>query len=144
MDLSKLTLDLDMLTPSMVFNADYEMEGRILLVPLNGKGDCTLNFTEVTTICHGVYKVVNRGGEEFLDVEDISWTISPENTHVQFNNLFGGDKTLGDTTNRFLNENWREAFKTYRYLPEEAFGILFRDLISNVLKHFPYKELFPE
>jgi len=50
---------------------------------------------EVTTICHGVYKVVNRGGEEFLDVEDISWTISPENTHVQFNNLFGGDKTLG-------------------------------------------------
>lgn len=46
MDLSKLTLDLDMLTPSMVFNADYEMEGRILLVPLNGKGDCTLNFSK--------------------------------------------------------------------------------------------------
>jgi len=53
-------------------------------------------------------------------------------------------RIAGDTTNRFLNENWREAFKTYRYLPEEAFGILFRDLISNVLKHFPYKELFPE
>jgi hypothetical protein len=46
MDLSSLTLEMDMLTPSMVFNADYEMEGRILLVPLNGKGDCILNFSK--------------------------------------------------------------------------------------------------
>jgi GTP-sensing pleiotropic transcriptional regulator CodY len=50
----------------------------------------------------------------------------------------------GDTTNRFLNENWREAFKMYKNLPEEAFGILFRDLTNKVLRHFPYKELFPE
>jgi hypothetical protein len=50
----------------------------------------------------------------------------------------------GATTNRFLNENWREVFRTYKHLPEEAFGILFRDLTNKVLKHFPYKELFPE
>jgi len=46
MDLSTLTLDLDMLTPYMLFNADYEMEGRILLVPLKGKGDSYLNFSK--------------------------------------------------------------------------------------------------
>jgi hypothetical protein len=50
----------------------------------------------------------------------------------------------GDTTNRFLNANWREALKTYKYLPEEAFGVLFKDLTNKVLKHFPYKEIFPE
>jgi hypothetical protein len=50
----------------------------------------------------------------------------------------------GDTTNRFLNENWREAFDTYRYLPEEAFGILFRDFANKVYTQFPLKELFPE
>jgi hypothetical protein len=53
-------------------------------------------------------------------------------------------RIAGETTNRFLNENWREAFKTYKYLPEEAFGILFRDLTNKVLQHFPHKELFPE
>jgi hypothetical protein len=53
-------------------------------------------------------------------------------------------RIAGDTTNRFLNENWREAFKTYKYLPEEAFGILFKDLSNKVLQHFPYKELLPE
>ena len=52
---------------------------------------------DVTTVSHMVYKVVNRSGEEFLDVEDIKWTISAENCHVHFNNLFGGDKILGKT-----------------------------------------------
>ena len=46
MDISALTLELDMLTPTMVFNADYEMEGRILVMPLNGRGDCVLSFSK--------------------------------------------------------------------------------------------------
>jgi len=46
MDLSTLTFDLDMLTPAMAFHGDYEMDGRILLLQLNGKGDCYLNFSK--------------------------------------------------------------------------------------------------
>lgn len=144
MDLNALTLELDMLTPTMVFNADYEMEGRVLVMPMNGRGDCILSFANLTTVARTVYQVKNRNGEDFLGVEDVKWTIDVDNIHVQFNNLFGGDKLLGDTTNRFLNENWREVFKTYRYLPEEALGILFKDLSNRVVQHFPYKDLFPE
>jgi hypothetical protein len=29
-------------------------------------------------------------------------------------------------------------------MPEEAFGVLFRDLTNRVLKNFPYKEIFLE
>jgi hypothetical protein len=50
----------------------------------------------------------------------------------------------GDTTNSFLNKNWREAFHTFKYLAEEAFGVLFRDLSNRVYRHFSFKELFPE
>lgn len=48
----------------------------------------------------------------------------------------------GDAMNNFLNAHWEEAFETYKYLPEEAFGVLFRDLSNRVFKLFPYKELF--
>ena len=51
----------------------------------------------VTTVARIVYQVKNRNGEDFLGVEDINWTIDAENAHVQFNNLFGGDKILGKT-----------------------------------------------
>ena len=52
---------------------------------------------DVTTVARTVYKLVNRKGEEFLDVEDVKWTIGAGNCHIQFNNLFGGDKILGKT-----------------------------------------------
>jgi hypothetical protein len=55
---------------------------------------------DVTTVCRIVYKVVNRSGEEFMDVEDLKWTIGAENCHMHFNNLFGGDKILGKTVVR--------------------------------------------
>jgi hypothetical protein len=50
----------------------------------------------------------------------------------------------GDNTNAFLNKNWREAFGAFKYLAEEAFGVLFRDLTNRVYRRFSYKELFPE
>jgi hypothetical protein len=46
LDLDKLTLDLNMFVPSMSFDADYEMDGRVLVLPLSGKGDCVLNFSK--------------------------------------------------------------------------------------------------
>ncbi|KDR22094.1 protein takeout-like [Zootermopsis nevadensis] len=143
-DLDSLTIDMVMQTPFMMFTADYNMEGKILLLPLTGKGDCVLNFTDVTTSSNTIIKLVERNGEEFLETEELKWDISVEGCRLQFNNLFGGDKRLGETTNRFLNDNWREAFNTYRYLPEEAFGIVFKDFANKVYQKFPSKELFPE
>ena len=46
MNISTMTLEIDMLTPSMIFTADYEMDGRILLVPLRGNGDCFMNISK--------------------------------------------------------------------------------------------------
>jgi hypothetical protein len=50
----------------------------------------------------------------------------------------------GEAANKFLNQNSREAFKAYKYLPEEAFAILFKDLSNKVYGRFSFKELFPE
>jgi hypothetical protein len=46
MDSEKMTIDMHMLTPFMRFNADYEMEGQVLVLPLSGKGDCVINFSK--------------------------------------------------------------------------------------------------
>ncbi|PNF31908.1 hypothetical protein B7P43_G07903 [Cryptotermes secundus] len=143
-DTDNLTLDMHMLTPFMRFDAYYEMEGKVLVVPLSGKGDCVVNFTDVTTIAHTQLELVTRDGDQYLNVQKVEWNIDAENCHFHFNNLFGGDKALGANTNAFLNKNWREAFDTFKYLAEEAFGILFRDLTNRVYRHFTYKELLPE
>ncbi|XP_021914393.1 protein takeout-like isoform X2 [Zootermopsis nevadensis] len=144
MDFDTLTMELRMKIPSLIITADYEMKGKVLALSMEGKGDCTLKFTEVTTTCRTLFEMENRGGQQFLEVKDLKWTLGARNSHFQFNNLFGGDKTLGKMANTFLNENSREAFKTYKHLPEEGFGILFKNISNNVYRKFSFKELFPE
>lgn len=143
-NMDNLTFDIDMQTQIMSYTSDYELDGRVLLLPITGKGDCLFNFTDVTTICHIVNKLVKRDGQEFLEVKDLKWDTDAKNVRVQFNNLFNGDKTLGDATNKFLNENWREAFETYRFLSEEAFAVLFKDFFNKVFQKFTYDELYPK
>ncbi|XP_021930043.1 protein takeout-like [Zootermopsis nevadensis] len=118
MDFDTLTMELRMKIPSLIITADYEMKGKVLALSMEGKGDCTLKFTEVTTTCRTLFEMENRGGQQFLEVKDLKWTLGARNSHFQFNNLFGGDKTLGKMANTFLNENSREAFKTYKHLPD--------------------------
>lgn len=144
MDFDTLTMDIDMLIPLLKMVADYEMNGKVLILSMRGKGDCILKFTDVTVTCHTAFETVTRDGEQYLHVRDLKWALGAGTSHFRFNNLFGGDNALGEAANTFLNENSRDAFKAYKYLPEEAFGILFKDLSNKVYGRFSFKELFPE
>jgi hypothetical protein len=46
MDFNNLTMQIHMLVPSLKLTADYEMEGKVLMLPAVGNGDCTLKFSK--------------------------------------------------------------------------------------------------
>jgi hypothetical protein len=46
MDFDALTMEIRMKIPFLVITADYEMEGKVLIVSMEGKGDCTLKFSK--------------------------------------------------------------------------------------------------
>jgi hypothetical protein len=46
MDFNNLTMQIHMLVPSLKLTADYEMEGKLLMLPAVGNGDCTLKFSK--------------------------------------------------------------------------------------------------
>jgi hypothetical protein len=41
-----LTMDLQMKIPFLIITADYEMKGKVLILSMEGKGDCTLKFSK--------------------------------------------------------------------------------------------------
>lgn len=63
---------------------------------------------------------------------------------IYFSNLFNGDKLLGDTTNRFLNENWEDIYKEIKPAFVEAIGKVVETVINNVFTKIPYKDAFLE
>ncbi|XP_067004639.2 protein takeout [Anabrus simplex] len=142
MDIDKGHLDMDIVTPQMNFEAQYEVDGKILVVPIQGNGDVVFNFTGVRTIASIRTKTIQKDGQEYRPIEDLKWTIEVDKGQSHFTNLFNGDKTLGDATNKFLNENHKEAFETLKSLPEEAFGQFFKEMGNKIFAQYPIDELF--
>lgn len=61
---------------------------------------------------------------------------------VKLDNLYNGDKVLGDSTNLFLNENWQEIFNELKRSIFDAFGLIVANLMNQVFRKIPYNELF--
>lgn len=62
----------------------------------------------------------------------------------QLSNLYNGDKLLGDNTNLFLNENWRDIFNEIKKSVFSAFAQIGENVITNVFSKVPYDELFQQ
>lgn len=56
--------------------------------------------------------------------------------------MYGGDKLLGDNTNKFLNENWNDIFKEIRSNIFDAFTLITENTLRNVFNKVPYNDLF--
>ncbi|PSN50406.1 hypothetical protein C0J52_08560 [Blattella germanica] len=144
-DLPKAVLRFNVTVPFLRFTANYDVDGRVLLVPVRGNGDGEGNFTQIFASGSIFGEKVSRNGKNYMMVTDMKWTIDiTGDSHVQINNLFGGDKVLGQATNKIFNENWKDIFVAYRGVVEETFSVIFRDLCNKVFNHFTFEELYPE
>lgn len=62
--------------------------------------------------------------------------------YLHLENLFNGDRLLGDTTNRFLNENWRDVYSEMRPALAKTIAVMNKSVVKPVLDKIPYKELY--
>lgn len=62
--------------------------------------------------------------------------------HATFENLFNGDRTLGEATNRFMNENWQVIFDEMKGSIFDAFSLITQTMLNDMWSHHDYKDLF--
>ncbi|XP_021929744.1 protein takeout-like [Zootermopsis nevadensis] len=140
--LNNYEMKAESLTPEFKFEADYVMDGQVLVLPIKGKGRCVISLDSLTTIHDIRGKPVTRGGETYLDLEKYIINMSTKKLHLSFKNLFNGDKALGDTMNTFLNENWEVIFTELRPALERAFGNVFLEYSRNIFNNVPFNNIF--
>lgn len=61
---------------------------------------------------------------------------------MNFEGLFNGDKVLGETTNKFFNENWAEILNELKLVFRDTIGGIMKNIIGSVYAAFPYAEFF--
>lgn len=87
-------------------------------------------------------KPLDKNGETSALLDHNTLELDPDNVHYQFDNLFNGDKTLGDNFNVFINENWFDIYNEVGPSFTKGLGLVLKNLLNNILEKFTFAELF--
>ncbi|CAB3375916.1 Hypothetical predicted protein [Cloeon dipterum] len=144
-DLARERMSWKLTVPQVALLGKYTINGKVLLLPLRGRGDMNITLENVN-VHYGFNMGLAPGkkGEIYLNPADSKLEFDTTKAHINLENLFDGEKTLSDHMNRFLNENWRELVLELGPPIAEALNQVLTQLMSNIAKTVPMKEVFPE
>ena len=138
----KNRIEIKFKVPFAVLEGPYQMKGKVLVLPVRGKGDMNLQLSEIEGSLRFLTKKVERDGKVYMEIEKSKFVYDVNFAKLNFENLFDGDKALGDNINLFLNENWRIVFDELKDPIQDQFNVVFREVFNDFFRANPYNELF--
>lgn len=141
----KFTIKSDSYTERLDLVGSYTMKGQILVLPIRGEGFANVSMHEMITR-HEIIGDYFTGsdGNKYVNITNYKIKFNPKRVTFRFDNLFNGDKLLGGTMNRFMNDNWEPVFGGIIPGYEENFGNRFKDVANKLFHQVPFEIIFPE
>ncbi|XP_003699582.2 circadian clock-controlled protein daywake [Megachile rotundata] len=141
-DTLRFLIELDL--PMLTIDSDYEIDGKILLLRIQGTGPLTGNFTN----CKGLVKiqgdlVKGPDGQTYMKIVDLKTKIAVGGGSLKLDNLFGGDPVLGEAVNSAINSNFDTFIDELKPALETGISDTFIKIANSILLQFTYEVLFP-
>lgn len=130
--------------PRIDLAGPYKISGKVLILPIQGEGQSNISIVDPDITFKFTGKTITKNGKEYLTPENPRLTFTMSRIIYKLDNLYKGDKALGDSTNLFLNENWKEIFPEVSGSIFDAFSQIIGNVVRQVFAKVPYKELFKE
>ncbi|KAK6620716.1 hypothetical protein RUM43_011011 [Polyplax serrata] len=130
--------------PKVVLKGNYNINGKVLILPIFGNGTCSLVLDNVTARINLNGKESKKGGKIYMVTDHFDFKFDTTKLSMKFENLFNGDKQLGDNMNVFLNENWDEILAELKPAIQDVFGAAFAQISNRIFTKVPYGDIFPE
>lgn len=144
-DPENYTLFMDLHNPKGVeLEGDYEISGKVLILPIVGKGKCKINLDLSRVIANVQLKPVVKNGNTHLEIVKLLWKFTATKLVLKFDNLFNGDKALGDNMNLFLNENWRDLLTELQPDIEDVLSVAYAEVGKQFLTRIPLNQIVSE
>ncbi|KAK9504733.1 hypothetical protein O3M35_010999 [Rhynocoris fuscipes] len=121
----------------------YKISGKVLVLPINGEGHCRIDYEKFRVKVQIKMKEVSRKGKQYYEITNFHIDFDVDKVHLNFENLFNGDKALGDNMNLFLNENWREIFNEIKPAISAGFGSAFKEIGNRIFSKITIDEVSP-
>ncbi|XP_013175396.1 PREDICTED: circadian clock-controlled protein-like [Papilio xuthus] len=119
---------------NMSLIAKYNIDGKILILPIKGDGDAVVKANNVeVNIQSKLVHVKDSKGRSHLKLITPNYKYDIQSTTFDLKNLFNGNKELAETTLSFANENWRQLMDD---LAPPAIKQIVRSVIKAINKFF--------
>ncbi|CAH1159732.1 unnamed protein product [Phaedon cochleariae] len=142
LDLDKKVLTFTLVHPEMRQEAEYSLNGKILVFPMYGSGDSVLLFKEPTFDHTITFKEHTKNGKRYFHVETYKLNIAIKGAKYDFENLFDGDKNLAESILKVVNENWDVIFGDVKSGVENAYATVFKSIARKFFNTIPVDEIF--
>ncbi|XP_063696583.1 protein takeout-like [Culicoides brevitarsis] len=128
--------------PRLTLAGKYKINGKVLVLPIQGRGLSNLTIDNVNLRVKFKPKVIEKNGKTYIQTDKFKLTFDTSRLYLQLDNLFNGDKALGDNMNVFLNENWKDILDELKPAVIEAFSQIFASVINTIFSKLSYDDVF--
>ncbi|XP_015109262.1 protein takeout [Diachasma alloeum] len=131
--------------PRLTMTSNYNMSGKILMLPITGHGQARGNFSDIDAIVtiQGERYQGSNTTQIYFRVLDCYCDFEVGHASLYLENLFNGDETLADTMNLFLNDNWRAVAAEIKPALEDTVGRMFKNFSNKIYSKYPLDQLLP-
>ncbi|KAF6213717.1 hypothetical protein GE061_011439 [Apolygus lucorum] len=123
--------------------SQYKVDGKVLLLPIQGNGDMEVFMDGVTLHFMIHFDVSKKGKREVITIKKTDMTHTVKNMSLHMDNLFNGDKLLGDELNLVMNENWMELNRQIGPPISKALAMATKPILERIVAHASYNDIFP-
>ncbi|XP_011879809.1 PREDICTED: protein takeout-like [Vollenhovia emeryi] len=144
-DVDNNRIKLKLYLPRLEMDARYNIEGRILMLPINGNGLARGNFTDIDVIAtvQGERYQSQKTGETHFRVTDLYIDYNIKQANIHLDNLFNGDSILSNAMNLFLNDNWDTVKAEIKPTLDPTISEIFKTFANKIYSKFPLDTLLP-
>uniref|UniRef100_A0A336M7R2 CSON013083 protein n=1 Tax=Culicoides sonorensis TaxID=179676 RepID=A0A336M7R2_CULSO len=128
--------------PKLSLSGKYKVNGQVLVLPIQGRGRSNLTIENVVLRIKFKPKVIEKNGKNYIQTDKFKLTFDTTRLYLNLDNLFNGDKALGDNMNAFLNENWKVVLDELKPACIEAFAQIFASIINSIFSKLSYDDVF--
>ncbi|CAG9861419.1 unnamed protein product [Phyllotreta striolata] len=143
-DLEKDKMRIKLWLPELEVTCNYSIDGKILMMPISGAGKSTAKYSNIEATITLRAERVKKGEEIYYNVTDFYVNFDIGDAKIHLDDLFNGDKDLGEAMNVFLNDNWRQIASEIKPVLEDNIAMIFKKFANKIFHKYPRNVLIPK
>lgn len=141
--LNNVTIDAVVYHPRMEYYGNYDMDMKLSIIRLKGAGKVTGTLENTNCRVRMLGSKYIKDGQEFAKIDSCTVRTKVKTVKIQLDNLFNGDRVLGELGNRLINENVDLLKPDFIPTFERSFANVYKKITNDILALAPLNQLLP-